>query len=76
MDLSGPKQTPSLLEKRYVMILKDDFTRYAWVYFLKRKPDTADAFRRVLADVRADGVPSEVLLVRSDDGGEWYGGDF
>ena len=58
------------------MIVKDDFTRYAWVYFLKQKSDTADAFKKFLVDVRADGVPSEVIIVRSDDGGEWYGGDF
>ena len=76
VDLSGPKQTPSLLGKRYVMIVKDDFTRYAWIYFLKQKSNTADAFKKFLVDVRADGVPSEVIIVKSDDGGEWYGGDF
>ena len=69
VDLSGPKSIPSLLGKKYVMIVKDDFTRYAWVYFLERKSDAADAFRKFLADVRGDGVPSEVERVRSDNGG-------
>ena len=49
-----------MLGKKYVMIVKDDFTRYALVYFLERKSDAADAFRKFLADVRGDDVPSEV----------------
>ena len=60
VDLSGPKNIPSLLGKKYVMIATDDFTRYAWVYFLGRKSGAADAFRKFLADVREDGVPSEI----------------
>ena len=29
-----------------------------------------------MADVRADGVPSEVEIVRSDNGGEFFGSEF
>ena len=76
VDLSGPKSTHSLLGKKYAMIVKDDFTRYSWVYFLERKSNAPEAFRTFLADVRADGVPSEVEIVRSDNGGEFFGGDF
>ena len=36
VDLSGPKSTHSLLGMKYVMAVKDDFTRYSWVYFLER----------------------------------------
>ncbi|CAM9941475.1 unnamed protein product, partial [Laminaria digitata] len=74
--LSGPKRTPSLLGKRYVMPVKDYYSRHAWVYFLKNQSDAADAFRKCLADVRADGVPSMVEIVRSDNGGEFFGGEF
>ena len=76
VDLSGPKRTSSLLGKRYIMLVKDDFSRYAWVYFLKHISEAAGAFRKVLADVRADGVPSKVEIVRSDNGGQFYGGEF
>ena len=75
-DSNGPKSIHSLLGKKYVMIVKDDFTRYSWVYFLERKSNAPEAFRTFLADVRADGVPSEVEIVRSDNGGEFFGGDF
>ena len=58
------------------MLVKGGFSRYSWVYFLKHKSDAADAFRKLLADVHADGVPSKVEIVRSDNGGEFVGGEF
>ena len=76
VDLSGPKSSHSLLGKKYVMIVKADFTRYSWVHFLERKSNAADAFRKFLADVRADSVPSEVERARPDNGGEFVRGDF
>ena len=76
VGFSGPNSTHSLLGKKYVMLVKDDFTRYSWVYFLECMSDAADAFRKFLAYVRADSVPSKVEIVRSDNGGEFFGGDF
>ena len=76
VDISGPKSTHSLLGKNYAMIVKDDFTRYSWVYFFERRSDAAEAFRKFLADVRAGGVPSAVEIVGSDNRGEFLGGDF
>ena len=55
------------------MILKDDFTRRAWMNFLINKSDTGSAFRSFLASVRADGISSLVEIVRSDNGGEVFG---
>ena len=42
--------------------------------FLKHKSDAASAFRSFLASVRADGKPSLVEIVRSDNGGEFFRG--
>ena len=39
VDLSGPKRTPSLSGARYVMLVKDEYSRHAWVYFLRLKSD-------------------------------------
>ncbi|CAB1112906.1 unnamed protein product [Ectocarpus sp. CCAP 1310/34] len=58
------------------MIVKDDFTRRIWMYFLRNKSDAGSAFRTFLASVRANGVPSFVEIVRSDNGGEFFGGEF
>ena len=32
VDLSGPKVVESLGRKRYTIIVRDDFSRYTWVY--------------------------------------------
>ena len=59
------------------MIIKDDCSRKSWLYFLKGKADSDQAFNRFLADVRADGFPSIVQIVRSDNGGgEFFGDNF
>ena len=48
--------------------MKDDYSRHAWVHFLKNMSDSGDAFKKCLADAHADGVPSKVGIVRSDNG--------
>ena len=58
------------------MIVKDDFTWRAWMYFMINKSDAGSAFRSFLASVHADGVPSLVEIARSDNGGEFFGGEF
>ena len=46
------------------------------MYFLRHKSDAARAFESILAEVRADGTPSAVMAVRSDNGREFFGGAF
>ena len=58
------------------MIARDDFSRHAWVYFVSNKYDAAGAFGKFLADLRVGGTPSGVMIVRSDNGGEFMEGKF
>ena len=76
VDLNGPNVVESLGRKRYTLIVRDDFSRYTWVYFMRHKSDAAELFKQFLADSRADDVPSKVVIVRSDGGGEFRGGEF
>ena len=46
------------------------------MYFVFNKSDAADAFEKFLADRRIEGILSEVVVVRSDDGGESNEGEF
>ena len=62
--------------KKYPMIIRDDYSRYTWMYVIPDKCDAADGFARFLSDVRVEGVPSEVVVVRLDDGGEFSEGKF
>ena len=56
--------------------MRDDHTRFTRVYFLAKKSDAASAFESFLAEVRADGILSAVMCVRSENGGEIFGGEF
>ena len=76
VDLSGKMPVPNVEGKWYTLFVRDDFTRFIRVYLLGKKSDAASAFESLLARVRADGTPSTVMAVRSDNGGEFFGGDF
>ena len=76
MDLSGHKVVESLGRKRYTLIVRGDFSRYAWVYLMRHKSDAAEMLEHFLADARADVVSSKVVIVRTDGGGEFRGWKF
>ena len=46
------------------------------MYFVSHKYDAASTFDKFLADLRVEGTPSEVVMIRSDDGGEFIEGKF
>ena len=68
MDLLDPNVVDSLGRKRYTLIVRDDVSRYTWVYFMRHKSDAAEMFEEFLVDTRADGFPSKAVIVRSDGG--------
>ena len=76
VELNGPKVVESDRGRRYTLIVLDEFSRYTWVYFLRHKSDAAETFKQFLSDTRADGVPSQVVTVLSDGGGEFCGRNF
>lgn len=73
VDMTGLRRLVSVGGVHYVMIVRDDYTRYTWLFGLKSKSAsaTAFAFREFLADVRADVMPSSVEIVRTDNGSEF-----
>ena len=46
------------------------------MYFIGHTFDATEAFKKFLADLRVEGIPSEVVVVRSDDVGEFNKGKF
>ena len=44
IDLAGPKPMPSAGGANYIMLLKDDYTRYGWIALLRQKSDATAAF--------------------------------
>ena len=58
VDLSGPKVVKSHWGKRYTLIMRDDFSRYTWVYFFRHKSDAAGTFKQALESSTEDhGIP-------------------
>ena len=53
--------------KEYVMIVRDDYSRFTRVFFLRTKDETATYFSKYLAEI----APRKVEVVRSDGGGEF-----
>jgi hypothetical protein len=48
-DLCGPMEVDG--QKKYMMVIVDDRTRYIWVYFLERKSDAFECFKQWLVRV-------------------------
>ena len=43
VDLGGGKNVTSMKGSTYPMILRDNFPRYPWMYFVSHKSDAANA---------------------------------
>ena len=63
-DLGGNKHVASMGENKYPVIVRDDFSRYVWLYFIRHTFDATEEFKQFLADLRVEGIPSEVVVVR------------
>lgn len=69
-DVWGPSPVPSLADSLYYVTFIDDSTRKVWVYFLKKKSEVFEAFRKWKAMVENE-TGLKVKQLRSDNGGEY-----
>ena len=69
-DIFGPVPTPSLGKSQYYVSFVDDYSRYAWIYFLKSKDEVFDKFREFKALVENQSKKN-IKLLRYDNGGEY-----
>ena len=51
VDLSRPKSVKSTGGKEYMMIVRDDFSRFTRVFFFRTKDETAMYFSKYLAEI-------------------------
>ena len=58
VDLGKKKHVTSVRGNKYPMIIRDDISRYAWLYFISHKSDATGAFKQFLLDLRVEGIPS------------------
>ncbi|CAM8975585.1 unnamed protein product [Rhodiola kirilowii] len=74
-DLCGPITPESSSRKRYIISFIDDFSSKCWVYFLTKKSQTFETFKKFKAAVeRETGLMIQCL--RTDRGGEYNSKEF
>ncbi|KAK1686253.1 hypothetical protein QYE76_047101 [Lolium multiflorum] len=67
VDLFGPTTHASLGAKKHSLVIVDDYSRYTWVYFLKKKYETQQLFIDFATEVQHQhNLP--ILAIRSDNG--------
>jgi hypothetical protein len=52
MDLVGPTRVRSMRGKWYVLVVVDDYCRYAWVFFLEEKGETFGFVRDLVLSLK------------------------
>ena len=70
MDLFGPVTPASIKERKYTLVVVDDFSKFTWVKFLKKKKETKTAIPDLINLVENESN-LKVTSIRSDRGTEF-----
>ena len=74
-DVWGLAQVSSLGGSRYYVIFIDDSTQKTWVYFIKKKYDVFESFKKWIALVENE-TWKKLKCLRLDNGGEYCSKSF
>jgi transposase InsO family protein len=69
-DICGPIGTETIGKNKYFVLIKDEFTNYRYVYFIRSKEEVFDCLRRYFAEFEAESK-HKVLKLVSDCGSEF-----
>ena len=75
MDLMGLMQVECLAGKRYAFVCIDDFSKYAWVDFIKEKLDIFHVFRKLCKKVKNE-QNYNIVRIRGNHGREFENSSF
>lgn len=70
MDICGPMDVQSIGGSSYFMTIIDDFSRFTFVFCLKKKSEAFEVFERFAATVEKQ-TDRQIKVVRSDNGKEF-----
>jgi hypothetical protein len=76
MDLVGPAHVRSVGGKWYILVLVDDYSRYAWVLFLEEKGEMFGFVRDLVLRLRNERHRDAIRAIRSDNGSEFRNSRF
>ena len=69
IDLMGPMHTKSRCGKRYVLMIVDDFSRYSFMSFLRKKSEAIKHLKPLFNRIQVE-IGHSILRIRSDRGKE------
>ncbi|GJW57234.1 retrovirus-related pol polyprotein from transposon TNT 1-94 [Tanacetum coccineum] len=64
---SWPMRVENVNQKRYILLIVDDYSRYTYVYFLRTKYETPDTIINFITQIQKN-MKAQVLKVRTDNG--------
>jgi transposase InsO family protein len=76
MDLVGPARVCSVGGKWYVLVVVDNYSRYAWVFFLADKGETFGFVRDPILRMKNERHGDVVRAIRSDNGTKFKNSHF
>nr|GEX59264.1 hypothetical protein [Tanacetum cinerariifolium] len=65
MDLCGPIRVASINEKKYILVIIDDYSRYTWTLFLHSKDETPEVLKEFLT-MNQINLQALVITVRTE----------
>jgi hypothetical protein len=75
MDTVDPSRVRSVVNKWYVLIIVDDYSRYSWVFFLESKDEVFEHFSSLALRLNNEH-PNYLKSIRSDNGTEFRNDSF
>ena len=73
MDLMGPMRIESLGGKKYILVMVDDYSRYAWVAFQRDKSETFINFKDIGLKIQKEKwYPMERIMSDGGVGGREF----
>ncbi|GJV45971.1 putative ribonuclease H-like domain-containing protein [Tanacetum coccineum] len=70
MDLFGSTFVSSLMNKKYCLVVTDDYSRFTWVLFLASKDETSCILKSFITQIE-NIVDKKVKIIRCDNGTEF-----
>ncbi|GJV74240.1 putative ribonuclease H-like domain-containing protein [Tanacetum coccineum] len=70
MDLFGLTFVSSLMNKKYCLVVTDDYSRFTWVFFLATKDETSGILKNFITEIE-NLVDKKVKIIRCDNGTEF-----
>nr|GEV16632.1 putative ribonuclease H-like domain-containing protein [Tanacetum cinerariifolium] len=74
MDLFGPTFIKSPNNKSYCLVVIDDYSKFAWVFFLATKDETSPILKTFITGLE-NQLSLKVKVIRSDNGTEFKNND-